>query len=95
MVVRPCLLLVANKRHAPLYNIFETITITDICTLIKLFSQHLSIYKLLTDSLFNTVASVSKYSGQVFYSHYIHHEVTSGFENDRSELSFGLISKKS
>ena len=45
-------------RDTPLYNIFKTITITDIRTLIKLFSQHLSIYKLLTDSLFNTVAPV-------------------------------------
>ena len=45
-------------RDMPLYNIFETIATTDICTLIKLFSQHLSIYKLLTDSLFNTVAPV-------------------------------------
>ena len=59
-------------KDMPLYNIFETITITDICTLIKLFSQHLSIYKLLTDSLFNTVAPVLKHSRQVFYSHYIH-----------------------
>ena len=45
-------------RDMPLYNIFETITITDICTFIKLFSQHLSIYEQLTDSLFNTVAPV-------------------------------------